>query len=60
MVVVLGGGLGSIILGMLGMRGAAAAAGVAGGMYITSIIGQVAGGGRRCWRRRTISGYRHN
>ena len=42
---VLGGGLGSTILGMLGMGGAAAAAGAAGGMDITSIIGQVAGGG---------------
>ena len=44
-VAVLGGGLGSIILGMLGMRGAVAAAGVAGGMDITSIIGEAAGGG---------------
>ena len=46
-VAVLGGGLGSIILGMLDMGGAVAAAGVAGGMDITSIIGEVAGGGRR-------------
>ena len=41
---VLGGWLGSIIPGMLDMRGAAAAAGIAGGMDITSIIGEAAGG----------------
>ena len=44
MVAVLGGGLGSIIPGMLDMGGATAAAGVAGGMDITSIIGEAAGG----------------
>ncbi len=42
---IVGGGLGSTVLGMLGAPDLAGAAGSAGGLDLGSIIGQIAGGG---------------
>jgi len=42
---ILGGGLGGQILAMLGVGGAAAAAGTAGGLDLASIVSNIAGGG---------------